>query len=210
MPFTGNRQLSAGSLGKRGLTYTISFESILLCKPNPWSVTPEASRNYVSWFFWVIGTLRALLELLWRHPMVRARVTWHSDAGYQQEQSFLPEETWKCPHRHKLFIKLNTSWWSHDPQRHSRKNSSSAIDHSWIKSGFLILLNIKYWELPSGLVVKIQHFHCRGLGSIPGSGNWDHARYTSCLPPKKRFKYCIYGITIQIRPKMGFPLWLSE
>lgn len=105
--------------------------------------------------------------------MVRARVTWHSDAGYQQEQSFLPEETWKCPHRHKLFIKLNTSWWSHDPQRHSRKNSSSAIDHSWIKSGFLILLNIKYWELPSGLVVKIQHFHCRGLGSIPGSGNWD-------------------------------------
>ena len=126
----------SGSLGKRGLTYTISFESILLCKPNPWSVTPEASRNYVSWFFWVIGTLRALLELLWRHPMVRARVTWHSDAGYQQEQSFLPEETWKCPHRHKLFIKLNTSWWSHDLQRHSRKNSSSAIDHSWIKSGF--------------------------------------------------------------------------
>ena len=25
-----------------------------------------------------------------------------------------------------------------------------------------------FWELPGGLVVQIRHFHCYGLGSIPG------------------------------------------
>ena len=26
------------------------------------------------------------------------------------------------------------------------------------------------WEFPGGLVVRIQHFHCYGPGSIPGQG----------------------------------------
>ena len=27
----------------------------------------------------------------------------------------------------------------------------------------------KDWEFPDGLVVRIWHFHCHGLGSIPGN-----------------------------------------
>ena len=30
-------------------------------------------------------------------------------------------------------------------------------------------------DFPGGLVVRIWHFHCRGLGSIPGWGTIPHA-----------------------------------
>ena len=38
-------------------------------------------------------------------------------------------------------------------------------------------------ELPGGLVVRIKHFHCCGLESIPGWGT-DHASYM--VQPKEK------------------------
>ena len=51
----------------------------------------------------------------------------------------------------------------------------------------------KYWEFPGGLVVRIQHFHCDGLSSIPGleteitlqATTWHHQKN----PKNKKSKY---------------------
>ena len=32
------------------------------------------------------------------------------------------------------------------------------------------LKSVEFKEFPSGLVARIWHFHCRGLGSVPGQG----------------------------------------
>ena len=43
-------------------------------------------------------------------------------------------------------------------------------------------------EFPSGLVVRIQHFHHCGLGSIPGLGTEIVHQVTACFSEKEKKK----------------------
>ena len=51
----------------------------------------------------------------------------------------------------------------------------------------------------SNLVVRVLGFHCHGLGSIPGSGNWDLLQAAAQPKKKKRKKernFDIFGVCV--------------
>ena len=71
----------------------------------------------------------------------------------------------------------------------------SLFKHHLIKPSLMLNLNYVPWEFLGGSVVRTQHFHCCGPGSIPGRGTKDPTSHKA-RPPKNYVPLLFFFITL--------------